>query len=150
MSNRLLPAASVLVVAACSTAGRKDAGDSQKSYTYPGCVNQTGYCPNDKTYFCALDAIRDRHNSCADAGDCTIGSISGDCNGYVGCEPTVVNVREAGAFYMEALAETKRFCADAHCLQSGSGCSEALSYSAGRVACVQGTCVALTDDGGPP
>jgi len=146
MTDRLLIAAVALLAVGCSsTSGSGDGGDPQKSYSYPGCANETAYCPNDKTYFCARDAIRNKHDSCADAGDCTATFLSGDCQGYFGCVPAVVNLREKGAFDQEALAEMTRYCANAGCNGSGS-CAD--SYSARMVACVQGTCVAVKDDGG--
>ena len=148
MSQVLRPgvAATALLIASCSGMhGAEDAGDPQRNYVFPGCANETAYCPNDKTYFCALDAIRRRYDSCTDAGDCTTTFLSNDCRGYFSCVPAVVNLHDKGAFDQEALAESTRYCDRVTCAQSGV-CAD--TYSARAVACLQGTCVPLKDDGG--
>ncbi|MBL8956736.1 MAG: hypothetical protein JNK82_38540 [Myxococcaceae bacterium] len=57
-----------------------------------------------------------------------------------------MNTAEAAAFLAEANHEIRRYCDGGSCRSSGL-C--AFSDQAGRVDCIQGTCRALTDDGGP-
>ena len=132
-----------LLLAGCSSSSRRDAG-AQAAYSYPGCEPRTAYCPNDLTYYCALDTIAARHRACADAGECTTQRLS-DCGGYTSCRPVAVNAARRVAFAAEAKVEIDRYCTGGSCTQSGT-CAE--TYLPGNVACVEGECVALAGDGG--
>ncbi|HET9449264.1 MAG TPA: hypothetical protein VFO83_00185, partial [Aggregicoccus sp.] len=81
-----------------------DAGpvDSQASYTYPGCANEDYNCPRLKTAYCALEAIRQKHDgSCARVEDCTLAALENDCTGSSSCGGLPIHVAGAAAFRAE-------------------------------------------------
>jgi len=128
--------------------GGNDAGDRQQTYGYPACDAGTIGCPNDLAFFCALNAIRDKYRSCADAGDCVRPVVS-NCVAWGECLPEAVNRAALQSFHAEAGVEVSRYCGPF----PYSGCNEspscATSYAAGAVDCVSGQCVGRSDDGGP-
>jgi hypothetical protein len=135
-------------VVSCSTGFRIDAGDTQERYSYAGCeAAGTQGCPNDLVFSCALHVIQAKYSTCTTAADCVTVSLTNCVDTLSSCPPAAVNTASATAFRSEADAESQRYCGtQAPCHEAGD-C--ALSFSAGRVDCVNARCVALTDHGGP-
>ena len=145
-----LPHATValFLATACSSGGPPDAGTSQERYSYPGCPDASFGCPHDGTFSCALDSIRDKYRTCADAGDCVRPPV-GNCVGWGDCTSVAVAAASLQAYSAETSTETTRYCGPF----PSSGCREspscAASYSLGKVTCLNGQCVGLLNDAGP-
>lgn len=125
-----------------------DGGDAgggtgpQQQYTYQGCEDAGTYgCPNDLTFYCALDTIEARYNACSSSADCVLVD-TGDCVGYTSCVPAAVSLASRATFEAEAATEVTRYCSGATCMSSGS-CAEFYD----SVACIAGRCVAVADAG---
>lgn len=153
MKPLTLPSRSVLCMVAlwiassgCEGGPRESAASSdggpQETYAYAGCEPRTHGCPNDLTFYCALDTIKGRHDTCASSADCVLVG-TGDCVGYTSCGTTAVNRNSLAAFEAEAGAEVKRYCTGASCRHAGS-CTEVRD----SVACLGGRCAAIPTDAG--
>lgn len=128
--------------------GVVDGGTSQDLYTYPGCEDAGSYgCPNLLVFNCALRDIEARHNDCATPSDCVAVPVA-NCVGVLSsCPPAAVSDAGRENFLRQATHEVWSYCGDggATCVSAGS-C--AASYRLGRTACVNGHCVAVSDDAG--
>lgn len=125
-----------------------DAGDPQRSYTYPGCTNAQGSdCPNSVIFACALHTIEARHNTCANDSDCVAVPVQNCVGVRSSCPPAAVNRATRDAFESEARTEVWSYCGDA-----GTGCMSAAScaywFSPTESACENGRCIPLFMDGG--
>jgi hypothetical protein len=124
--------------------GGVDRGPDERAdggYQYPGCPDQDYGCPRLITFYCAMDALRLAHATCASDEDCAFATLDLRCTGWDACTPAAVTVTQRASYEAAADAEGARYCA------SNGGCAEspecALPRSAFRPACRGGLCAAV-------
>lgn len=111
-----------LMLSACVAELEPDGGglpDSQRAYQYEGCDAGTLYCPQDRAFTCAIEAIRTRHASCEVDADCALLRVTGSCYPVGDCLPLAVRVGTESEVREEVKEEIDTYCASPRCLSAG-------------------------------